>query len=262
MIAAAQRDQEGENDAGERGVYAGLEQCRPHDRADQEIGRLLDHAAPVQQRERREARARDAEREQREVLGVEERDDHDRADVVEDRDGHQERAQRERDAIPQQHQNGEREGDVGGGGNRPALQRHRVLPVDPDVDRRRHEHAADRAERRQAGLTQIAQITVDELALELQADQQEEHRHEPVVDPQEQRLVDPELTDPHLHGQRDQRAVEGARGRVGDEQRQRRRSDQQDSARRLVAQEIAKRVDHGGRVLRSGLRCGRQARAR
>ena len=44
----------------------------------------------------------------------------------------------------------------------------------------------------QRHLRRLRQLALDDLALDLEADQQEEHRHQPVVDPQQQRLGEAE----------------------------------------------------------------------
>ena len=59
--------------------------------------------------------------------------------------------------------------------------------VERDVDERRHHHAADRGNHRQRGLARVPELAFDELAFDLEADDEEEHRHEPVVHPLPQR---------------------------------------------------------------------------
>ena len=66
-----------------------------------------------------------------------------------------------------------------------------------DVDQRRHHHAADGRDRRQRRLPTRRQLAAQQLALDLQADQEEEDRHQAVVDPQQQRLVERQRADPH-----------------------------------------------------------------
>jgi len=51
------------------------------------------------------------------------------------------------------------------------------------MDQRRHRDAAGGGQDRQHGVSQIGQFAVVQLALELQADQQEKHRHQGIVDP-------------------------------------------------------------------------------
>ena len=67
------------------------------------------------------------------------------------------------------------------------------LPAPPaltaGVDRGGHDHAAERGDDRQGHRPEVAQPAVHDLALDLDADEQEEHRHQGVVDPGLQREV-------------------------------------------------------------------------
>ena len=58
-----------------------------------------------------------------------------------------------------------------------------VAVVDGGEDERRHQHAAERGERRQGGGPRVAQLAQEQLALDLQAGQEEEQRHGGVVHP-------------------------------------------------------------------------------
>ena len=60
--------------------------------------------------------------------------------------------------------------------------RRRRAPRERGVDARRHDHAAERGDGGQRGGAPVAQLARDQLALDLQAGEQEEQRHEPVVD--------------------------------------------------------------------------------
>ena len=55
--------------------------------------------------------------------------------------------------------------------------------VSSDEDRDRQRHAADGGDRRQRRGAPVAQLAHHQLALDLQPDDEEEHRHQPVVDP-------------------------------------------------------------------------------
>ena len=55
--------------------------------------------------------------------------------------------------------------------------------VDGEVEQAGHDHPADRGDGREGGAPRLAQLAVDELALDLQPDDEEEDRHQPVVDP-------------------------------------------------------------------------------
>ena len=151
-----------------------------------QIGREAAHAGRVQDRKSCDEKPGERQGQRREVVGVEDRDDQDGAEIVDDGERRQEHLQGERHAAAQRGQHAQRKGDVGGGRDRPAAQRHRIAPVEGDVEGGRHGHAADGAGDRQRHLRELRQRALDDLALDLQPDQQEEERHQPVVDPQHQ----------------------------------------------------------------------------
>ena len=103
---------------------------------------------------------------------------------------------RGRGAPAEQRQHAQRERDVRRRGNGPAVQRRRIGDIDEHIDQRRQDHAAQRRNRRQGRLLARRQLADQQLALDLEADQEEENRHQPVVDPQQQRLVERELAKP------------------------------------------------------------------
>ncbi len=103
--------------------------------------------------------------------------------------------------------------------------------IEHGIDQGRHRHAAERREAGQHPVGPGAQLPVQHLALDLQPDQQEEHRHQAVVDPVQ-------------HAHRPESGVERVRvglgqGPVGDDQRQRRRRHQDQAARRLAREHRA-----------------------
>ncbi|MNJ66204.1 hypothetical protein D3C77_622620 [compost metagenome] len=83
--------------------------------------------------------------------GIDHGDDQHGDHVVDDRQGQQEDANAAGDAAAQQGENPDGEGDVGGGGNRPAVAE-RCLLIEGQVDQRRHQHAAEGRDHRQGGL--------------------------------------------------------------------------------------------------------------
>ena len=72
--------------------------------------------------------------------------------------------------------------------------RHPSPPGPPDVDcevqQRGNDHPTDRRDDGEAGDPWIAELAAHDLALDLEADHEEEDRHQPVVDPELQRLGD------------------------------------------------------------------------
>ena len=126
----------------------------------------------------------------------------------------QEDLQRGGNARAQQRQHADGEGDVGGRRYRPASQRRRIAGVDGDVDDGGHHHAADGRNDGQRGLAEGRQLALQQLALDLQADQKEEDRHQAVVDPVQQRLVERERADAHADRRIEKAVVEPASGEL------------------------------------------------
>ena len=134
--------------------------------------------------QRRAARSASEQRQQVEVGGVEDRDDGDREQVVDDGEGEQEGAQRRGQVRADHREHGQREGDVGGGRYRPAAQASPpARQVDRDVDQRRAAPCRRGGRDRQRRPARVAQVAGDELALEFQADHEEEDRQQAVRRP-------------------------------------------------------------------------------
>ena len=96
----------------------------------------------------------------------------------------------------------------------------------------------DCGEDRKHRLTGLGQLADDHLALHLEADDEEEHRHEPVVDPVLERLLEgprPDV-DPDLDVQEAFERHVG--GRVGDDEREDGRAQENDAAGDLETQEL------------------------
>ena len=89
--------------------------------------------------------------------------------------------------LPEQPHDAEREGDVGRRRDRPAAQRVGIAADDEDVDRGGNDHPGDRCGARQDAARPAAQRADAQLALDLEPDEQEEYRHQPVVDPVDHR---------------------------------------------------------------------------
>ena len=81
-----------------------------------------------------------------------------------------------------------------------------VAPVAGEVDERRTRHAAQRRNCRQRRARPARELALDNLALDLEPDEHEEDRHQAVIHPQQQRLLDAEAAEPD--GDRQARAAE------------------------------------------------------
>ena len=123
------------------------------------------------------------------VAAVDGGDDEQRDDVVDDDDRQQEAAQPVGEARADQGEHAEREGGVGRHRHAPALGRV-VAGVEGEVDRDRDDHPAEGGEHRQGQAAALAQLADVELAPHLEPDDEEEERHQAVVDPVAQVLGD------------------------------------------------------------------------
>src|SRR5262249_18505817 len=117
-----------------------------------------------------------------------------------------------------------------------------ACPVEPPVERRRPGAAASSREGRERDLSGVGQLALHDLPLDLEPDQEEEHGHQAVVDPEDQGLRDYERPDPDLDGCPEKRMIDALGARVGEDEPGGRRDHEQDTARRLEPQELANGV--------------------
>jgi hypothetical protein len=115
------------------------------------------------------------------VLRVDRGDHHQRDQVVDHREGQQ--------ADPQagaagrdQRQDSEREGGVGRHRGAPAMGP-AAAPVEREVDPNRHRHPTRRRDNRDRHAAPLSKLPGVELALGLEADDEEEERHQALIDP-------------------------------------------------------------------------------
>ena len=182
-ICSPERDCERKQNPGEGRMDPRFQHRDPHHDPDQNIRRCARDAPQVQERADGESADTDRQRRHRQVLGIEYRDDHDRTEIVDDRDCGKKYLDRQRHAAAEQHQDTEREGDVRRGGNRPAVDIDRVRPVEIGVNCRGYGHAADGGDARQGNLVDRRKLAFEGFAFDFEADQEKEDGHQPVIDP-------------------------------------------------------------------------------
>ncbi len=246
IAGSARRDAQCRDHAGQRGVHARLEHAEPEHGPDQHVRGDPHHAEPVQDQQRDDRETGKHQRRDGKVVRVEDGDDHDGAEIVEHGERHQEDLEPDRDPFAEERQHAEREGDVGRRGNRPAADAYRIIPVEPGIDGGRHDHAAERGDGRQRDLARVREFAHHGLALDLEAHQQEEDRHQQVVDPDAERLVERKLAELDLEVRLQQRLVSVRERRVRGDHRQHARHDEQDAARGLELEELAYRHEGTG----------------
>jgi hypothetical protein len=235
------RGQQAERDPGQGGVHPRLQEGEPDAGPDDDVRRDEPDLEPLHDHDDEQPAEGAGQPPQLEVGRVEHRDHQDRADVVDDREGQQEQPCRRRDPAAEQAEHPDRERDVG---------RHRDPPTpagvaaacDRDVDQRGDRHAPERSSDRQRGRARVAEVTADELVLDLQADDEEEDDHQRVVDPVLEALLDAEVSDLEAHVGVPEVEVRLRPGRVRPHERCRRGQEQQDRARRLDPEELPQRA--------------------
>ena len=182
-FGAAHGNAEGDENARKSRVHAGLQHGDPQHDTDEYVGRHPRYVESVQ--DHTDAQRGDAHEQCREgqVRRVEDRDDRDGCEVVEDGQRQQENLERRRYASTEDTQQSQCKRDVGGDRDPPAIECQRILPIERCIDGRRDRHASNCAKPRQHHLARGRQFALQEFAFDLESDEEEEHRHQPVVHP-------------------------------------------------------------------------------
>ncbi len=191
-VPAGAAEHQAHGDASDRGVDAAVVHQAPDDQGERNVDVPAVDTPAEQEPEEGEAHERAAEGEEVDLAGEEHRDDQDGEEVVDDREGQQEGAQGRWQRGADDGEDGEREGDVGGGRDGPAVRGAVAHDVDEYVDHRGYDHAAQGGDHREGGRSGIAQVARDELALELDAGDEEEDGEESVGRPVLEREVQAE----------------------------------------------------------------------
>ena len=146
------------------------------------------HAEAAHGPERRKQDARHRQRPQVEAARIEQGDDDDRAEVVDNRQRGQEHLERNRHPVAEHAEHGQRKGNVGRDRHGPAAHDEAVVVVERREDHRRHDHAAEGGQSGGRHTVERGQLAAGHLAPQLEADEQEEYGHQPVIDPNMQGL--------------------------------------------------------------------------
>ncbi len=245
ITLAVERDHEAHHHAGQGRMDARLQHRHPEHQPDQHVEADPILAAAIHPQQGQGRQDADRQRRQRQLLGVEQRDDDDDPQVIHDGQRQQKHLETHRHPLAQQRHHPEGKGDVGGGGNGPAGTRHFVRVVEEGIDQGWRQHAAHRRDGREGGLHPGREGPLQHLALHLEADQQEEDSHEAVVDPEQQRLVDVEGGNAHLHLGIEESLIAAGQAAVGQNHGQHGCHDQNYSGGGLQFEELLDYVAHG-----------------
>ena len=142
-----------------------------------------------------EDRHREHQRHHDDRLAVDERDHQQCRQVVDDEHRQQEHPGPVRHVLAEDREHAEGERGVGGHRDAPPV-RARPAGVERQVDQDRHDHPDQPRGQRQDEPASLAQVAEVELAPRLEPDDEEEERHQPVVDPGPQVLRDAVRAEP------------------------------------------------------------------
>jgi hypothetical protein len=165
---------------------AGHQETRPHDGAGHDIGERRAQADPLKAKNHENAKRCDHEADGLKAAGIEEGDDQHSNHIVNDRQGEQEDPHTNRDRPPQQRKYAHGKGDVRGGRHGPATAAYGI-GVQGQIDHGGDDDAANCCDHGQHRLLARAQGALMNFAPDLHSDDEEEDRHQRVVDPEVQR---------------------------------------------------------------------------
>ena len=187
LLVALQRyrgHHQSQSDPGDRRVHAARVHRGPSANCQWAHRPPLGEALPRQQPEHEDAQCRSGKPRQRDVRREEDRDDRDCQQVVDNGERQQKSTQGRREPAPNNGEHRHRERNVGSRGDRPPRERPAVLhQVDDHVDERGHHHAANGRNGGNDGGGRAAQLAHNELALEFEADDEEEDGEQAVGRP-------------------------------------------------------------------------------
>ena len=139
----------------ERRVDAGEVQRDPRHDGEDQVGRAAPDPEPAQGEHQRQPQHR--QRPGPHILGVEERDDTERADIVGYGEGQQEHPQLRRDGPAEQREDAEQERGVGGDHD-PPRRRLPAAEVERHVHQRGHDQPGERGQRRDRGAAPVGEL--------------------------------------------------------------------------------------------------------
>ena len=93
-ILLLQRDHKADDNPRQGRMYAGFQYCRPQHRANQDIDTGAPHAAEIERRQYHNRASGDGQRQYRQIVGIKQRDNHNRPEVINNSQRHQENFQR------------------------------------------------------------------------------------------------------------------------------------------------------------------------
>ncbi len=232
--------EQAQDHAGDRRVHARAIGEVPEQRAHHRVSHDPPHMDRTQDHDQEHHRERSPQREHAQAAGVEHGDDHDRADVVHDREREQERLEAGRGVGGRHRERSQGERDVGGHWHAPAVPRG-APSGNGQIQQGGQHHAAGRRHHGKDRRAEPAQLAHGELTFDLQPHHQEEEGHQPLVDPEVHAAAQPPGPDRQAHERIQEAAVSRAPGRVRPDQGGRHRH----KSRMLLAIEVCRNACKG-----------------
>ena len=230
----------GRDDAGDGGMDARALHADPEKGGEDEVGQGPADATQVERVHQDGDQCRQAEIAEIDLGGIEQGDHGHRSQVVDDGQRDEKGQQPPWHPVAEQRHDTDGEGDVGRHRDPPAA--HSIgTGVEPDIEQRRHHHAADGGDHRQHGIADVRQLPHQHLALDLQSDHEEEDGHQAVVDPVVHRVLEDAAASGEAHLQVKQVLIGLVEGAVGDDQGDDGTADEQDAGGGLAVQELLER---------------------
>ena len=195
----------------------GFQDKHPHDHTEQQDGGHTVNAAQVQPEHGQQRCQRHQQVVDLQFGCVEQCDDQDGPEVIENGECQQEHLERHGRAGPHKSKDAEGKGDVGGRWDRPTADRCGISPVECHIEESRDRHAANSGRARQNHVAGVLELTFQEFALQFQTDEEEEDRHEPVIDPKDQRLLQAGVINGYGKITAKDTIVDRLQGRVGND---------------------------------------------
>ena len=172
-------------------------------------------------------------------VGVEERDHHDRHEIVGDHRGREEDAKLHRDTVPEQHEHRDGERGVRRDGHPPRVPV--LLRGDDEKDECGKDHPPERGGDRERGGARRRETPDGQLAFDLEADHEEEDRQQSVVDPVDDAEREPTRAEPDADRRLPEREERRAERRVADDDGDHGHQQEQKPRRWRPAREVQRR---------------------
>jgi hypothetical protein len=265
---AARGSLQAEDDAGDRGVHARFVEFEPDEGTDHGVDEEAADAQAGEPGDGNDSQEAQGECRPVDARGVADGDDQDGTNIVGDRQRQQQDAKARRDPAPENGHAADHERDVGRHRDSPAPRR-RAAVLQRQVDGGGRDHAAEGGGHRKRGTPGIAKLADHELALDLESDDEEEHRHQSVADPVLERVAQLEGAEPELDRGLPESEKGIGPGGIGEGKRCDGRRQQDDASGRLDVEEAFEGTDEavdrlagedGGRsACGGGFRCRRDS---